>query len=115
MDIGHFKGDVMHAFPAPGDVFCYNAVFIQSLDQFDLGFAAAEKGGIHFFAVHLLGLITVTAKETFEQRDGNGKVFYSDADVFDFLHIDFLVKIRHPRVTMPSARTALERKIPVIG
>ena len=122
MDIGHFKRYVMHTLPTPGDVFCNNAVLIQSLHQLDLGFAASEKGGIHLFAVHLLGLITGSIEKAFEQRDGDSKVFYSDADVFDFLHGGFFGKNKASRnnggIVAPAGGVAALpwiRKIPAIG
>ena len=86
MDVFHFKRNVMDAF-AP--------LFYESgngagggcaLQQLDLGIAGAEKCGAHLLTFNLLRFVTACVKQLFEQRYGNGQIFYGNSNVFNSTH-----------------------------
>jgi hypothetical protein len=86
MDICHLEGDMVHAFSFLFHEFADDAIGPLALEQLDLCVAAPEKRGLDTFRGYSFRLIARAAQQAFVKRDGEGKVFYGNTDMFDFLH-----------------------------
>ena len=91
-EIGDFECDMVHAFAFLIDVAGDDAVGGQPLEQFDLGLSFFEKCGIDLFAGYFFCFVTGGIQQLFKKGDGNGKIFYGDANMLDFIHVCFFIK-----------------------
>mgnify|MGYP000659141860 CR=1 FL=1 len=85
-DKTYIEGDVMNAFFVFVKKFRNGTFRIGGLKQFDLAFSHLKKGSDDAFALYRFRLVGRCAKDVFEDFIGCGNVFYSNADMFNFLH-----------------------------